>query len=161
MLVKEFAKPGRGPQPYILEEHQQYAKTRTVNVIWDELEDLTLEQRYDAILDAYRRAEGEPAANEIISVTGLTGEEAVAYGLLPYRVEPGPLLPNKRRGDKGTTKEILAAIKEEATQTIAGPSAKQLRYVRREDAEAACRRLRQKVPGYHWEVREGEEERED
>jgi hypothetical protein len=150
-LVRELTSPGDGRQPLILEEHSPSTKLRVIYVIWDAFEGSSFEERNDIILDAYKQIEGESTADNVVTATGLTAEEAVPFGLLPYRVEPKP-----RKTDRYTADDYARVMAEEAKQTLLGAEADELRYVRLEDAEEARRRLKSKLPGSNWVVQHDE-----
>ncbi len=147
-LVRELSSPGKGLQPLILEEHSPTTQTRIIYVIWDAFEGSSFEERNDVILDAYKQSEGEEIEENVITATGLTAEEAVAYGLLPYRIEP-----KRRKTDRHPPESYRRAIEEEAKQTLLGPGAGELRYVRLEDAEATRGRLKRSLAGSDWTVK--------
>jgi hypothetical protein len=158
-LVQEFKASSTNLQPLILEEQVPSTKSRHVRVIWDAWKDLTNEQRSSVIVDAYRQAEGPGAADEITIAEGVTPPEALALGLLPFKVVPTPRRdgaahptepqPPKVKPGQIAQRRVLA---EEARRTLLGPRAKELRYARLEDAESARQRLEQALPGSSWAV---------
>jgi len=87
-LVQEFRTSSTNLQPLILEEQVPSTKSRHVRVIWDAWKDLGDEQRAAVIVDAYTEAEGTEAAQEITLAENLTPQEALALGLLPFKVVP-------------------------------------------------------------------------
>lgn len=129
-LVKELVSPSGDSQPLILEQHLKAAKSRHVHVIWGEWEGVADDQRSEIIVEAYTQAEGSAAADISLAI-GVTPQEALALGLLPYKVEPASLM------DKLEEK----AFRHEARHTLLGPGAKELRYATREDAQEAVSRL--------------------
>lgn len=150
-LIRELTTPGDAVQPLILEEHSPTTKMRIIYVIWDAFEGSSFEERNDLILDAYKQFEGEAAEDNVVTATGLTAEEAVAYGLLPYRVEP-----KRRKTDRYSADDYRQAMAEEAKRTLLGPDAEELRYVRLEDAEDARKRLQARLPGSTWTLQHDE-----
>src|SRR5438132_3766342 len=84
-LVHELKNPGSCPQPLILEEEVSATRTRHVRVIWDQWKKIPDEERTDMILEAYKQAEGSDYADQITVINGLTGTEALALGLLPWK----------------------------------------------------------------------------
>jgi hypothetical protein len=146
-LAQELASPGEGPQPYILEEHQPDLHTRHVHVIWDDWKALPFEQRYDILLGAYKQAEGEEAAAEVMVASGLTAPDALGLGLLPYKVEAA-----RRKNDSHPPEAYAEAAEAEAPRTLLGHLSHGLRYARLEDAEEAVRRLRKALPRSAWAV---------
>src|SRR4051794_1434887 len=87
-LVQELKSPGPGPGPYLLEARLAVPPARYVVVIWSDWNDLEPEHRSDAILEAYKGAEGAQAVGEGLSASGMTPLEALVRGRLPSRVEP-------------------------------------------------------------------------
>lgn len=151
-LVEEFKTPGESPQPLIVEDHAPAAKSRTVYVIWDEWDTFPLEDRFDIILDAYRQVEGVDAAAEVTDVAGLTAEDALVQGLLPYQISF-----KRRKNDRYALEAFHKALSDEAAHTVLGADADQLRYVRLEDAEKARKRLTKALPGSIWVVQHQDE----
>lgn len=122
-------------------------KSRHVRVIWDRWKELDDEQRAAVIEDAYGQAEGAQAAAEITLAEGLTPPEALALGLLPYKV-----VPARKKSDASALEAYQAARAKEARNTLLGPKAKELRYARIEDAQQAEQRLQQALPGSTWAI---------
>jgi hypothetical protein len=141
-LLTEFAAASLNRQPLILEERVPVTKSRHVHVIWDAWKDLAADQRSAIIVDAYRQAEGDEAAAEVTIAGGVTTHEALALGLLPFKV-----VPAGKRNDPTSPDDYHRAMEAEARQTLLGPRAKELRYARLEDAEQAHDRLEQALPG--------------
>jgi hypothetical protein len=144
-LVEELTSPGTGLQPMILEERVRGTGSRHIHVIWDDWKGLSDEQRAEIVIDAYTQAEGEEAVSDITIAEGLTTEEALVLGLLPYVVEP-------LAKEAMTRTDHRRVFAEEAGRTLLGGNASQLRYPRREDANAAVKRLKKALPRSSWEV---------
>jgi hypothetical protein len=144
-LAQEFTASSPNLQPMILEEQVPSTKSRHVRVIWDAWKDLTDEQRSDVIIDAYSQAEGPKAAAEITLAEGVTPQEALALGMLSFKV-----VPTHRRTDAVPMADYEAALADEARNTLLGAKAKELRFARVEDAEQARQRLQQALPGSSW-----------
>ena len=140
-------KSANGTQPVILEEQISATGSRHVHVIWDKWQNISDEQRSRLIVDAYRRAEGENVASEITIAVGVTPEDALSLGLLPFMVQPV-----HRRSDRRSMEEYQKAIEAELPGTLLGRTARQLRYATLEDAEDARRRLERALPESHWAV---------
>lgn len=147
-LVPELQTAGTDPQPLILEEEIDSTGSRHVHVIWDRWRNLTDEQRAAVIMDAYLISEGKQAAENITIASGVTVEEALVLGLLPYKV----VSARKRHENKPPAAEHKKALLAEARKTLLGEGAKELRYARLEDAEAARKRLEKALPGSQWAV---------
>ncbi len=146
-LAQEFTASSTNVQPLILEERVPTTKSRHVRVIWDAWKKLTDEQRSAVIADAYARAEGPEAAAEVTIAEGVTPQEALALGLLPFKV-----VPARGQHDPTSHPTYHQALAPEAGRTLLGAKAKELRYARLEDAEQARRRLEQALPGSSWAV---------
>jgi hypothetical protein len=147
-LAQELTAPGKEVQPLILEQVIEATGSRHVHVIWDEWKGLSDEQRSAVILQAYAEVEGAKAAPEITLASGVTAEEALSLGLLPYKVVP----MRKRHESEPPAAAYKKALKAEARQALVGTEALELRYARIEDAEEARKRLEKTLPGSHWAV---------
>lgn len=99
------------------------------------------------ILTAYEQGEGAEYADTVLGADGYTPAEALALGLLPYLVTPARTKP-----EQNLTEANRKALALEAKRTVLGPKAKELRYARMEDADAAYRRLVDAVPNTAWAV---------
>src|SRR5205814_7263182 len=137
--------PSGRVMPYILEEEVSATGLRNVTVIWDRWKGIREENRSDVILAAYEAAEGKEYADSVASAIGVTPTEAVALGYLSYLAEP-----LRRNDDPITEADYRRAFAEEATRTLLGKSAKELRYPRVEEANEAYDRLMAALPGSHW-----------
>lgn len=146
-LAQELQAPGMDLQPLILEEEISSTGSRHVHVIWDEWKDVADDQRADVVVEAYVQAEGKETADNITLAEGVSPNEALALGLLPWK-----LLPSRKKAKRPGDDEYAKAIRGEAGNTLLGAKAKELRYARQEDAEAAVPRLTKSLPGSHWVV---------
>ncbi len=146
-LVQEFTASSPNLQPLILEEQIAPTRSRHVRVIWDTWKDLTDEQRTAVIMEAYKQAEGEEVADQITIAEGVTAQESLALGLLPFKV-----VPMRKKDEKVSPEDYQKAVTDEARRTLLGPKAKELRYARPEDAEEASKRLQRALPGSSWAV---------
>lgn len=144
-LVQEFTASSTNLQPLILEEPVPSTKSRHVRVIWNAWKDLSDEQRSAVIVDAYAQAESPEAAAEITIAEGLTPQEALAFGLLPFKV-----VPARKTSDPVPLTDYQTALAVEARNTLLGAKAKELRYAWAQDAEQALERLQQALPGSSW-----------
>jgi hypothetical protein len=146
-LAQELKLPGIQPQPLILEEVVPATGSRHVHVIWDQWKKLPDEERTDVIIEAYGQVEGKDYAEQITIASGLTAVEALALGLLPWRLEPIAGQDEHSKAEHGQ------ALKKEADFTLLGTKNlvnHGLRYARREDADAAVKRLQRILPGSAW-----------
>jgi hypothetical protein len=139
-LADELRADRQSGQPVIDEEEFSTKKIR-VNVIWDEWDRVPLEDRTATILRAYEQAEGREYRDRIALASGLTMPEAQAAGMLPYRI-----IPAVRSGDPVTVDQCRKALIEEGASTLFEADDPQLRFFTREDAEAARKRLAQRLP---------------
>ncbi len=139
-LVEELKSERQGGQPVIEEEEFPTGKLR-VNVIWDEWDQIPLEDRTATILRAYEQAEGTEYRNRIALASGLTVPEAHAAGMLPYQV-----FPALRKGDPVTPEQCRPALIEEGASVLFGEESPQLRFATEEEAEAARKRLAERLP---------------
>ncbi len=149
-LAQELQSPGAQPQPLILESEIPATKSRHVHVIWDDWSKLSEEERADVILDAYSTAEGQNYAEQIAIAIGLTSSEALALGLLPWKVDP---ILSRRNGLHEA--DYGRALLGEAKHAVLHPKwimQHGLRYARQEDAEEAVKRLRRALPGSSWSI---------
>ncbi len=146
-LAQEFTAGSANVQPLILEELVPATRSRHVRVIWDRWKELEDEQRSAVIVDAYAEAEGPEASSEVTIAEGLTPQEALALGLLPFKV-----LPVRKKNVPVPLEEFENAIAKEGRKTLLGPKWKELRYARLEDAQQAAQRLQDALPNSAWTV---------
>jgi hypothetical protein len=139
-LVDELKSERPSGQPIIDEEEFPSKKLR-VNVIWDEWDRVPLEDRTATILRAYEQAEGRDYVERIALASGLTVPEAHAAGMLPYQV-----IAAVRKGDPVTREQCRKALIEEGASTLFGEDQPQLRFATEEEAEAARKRLAERLP---------------
>ena len=148
-LAKELKSDSGGIQPLILERVVHPGPMRYVVVIWDKFKSVPADLRPEVIVTAYDKAEGKAHADTVMTAEGVTALEALALGHLPYCVATA-----RKKNDPIGQAGYAAAVKAEATATVLGAKAKELRYARREDAEAAAKRLNTLLPGSVWAVSE-------
>ncbi len=103
------------------------------------------EQRSDIILEAYRQAEGVEAANELTIATGATVQEAMSLGLLPFKI-----VSARKAEDPISLDDYQRAFDFEATRTLLGANASELRYATIVDAEQGLKRLQTSLPNSSW-----------
>src|SRR5216110_898176 len=139
-LVDELRSERQSGQPLIEEEEFPTKKLR-VNVIWDEWDRVPLEDRTATILRAYEQAEGPEYRDRIALASGLTVPEAHAAGMLPYQV-----IAAVRKGDAVTIDQCRQALIEEGASILFGENNPQLRFSMEEEAEAARKRLAERLP---------------
>jgi hypothetical protein len=140
-LVDELRQNSESGQPVVNEQMFPTGKLR-VTVIWDEWDRLSLEDRTAVVLRAYEIAEGRDYREKIALASGLTFPEAYASGMLPFQV-----FPALREGDPVTAGQCRQAMTDEGASTLLDPDQPQLRFSTEEQAEAARRRLVERLPG--------------
>jgi hypothetical protein len=139
-LADELKSARQTGQPLIEEEEFPTKKLR-VNVIWDEWDRIPLEDRTATILRAYEKAEGREYRDRIALASGLTVPEAHAAGMLPYQV-----IAAVRQGDPVTADQCRTALIEEGASILFGEDSPQLRFSTEGEAEAARKRLAERLP---------------
>jgi hypothetical protein len=139
-LAAELKRGGEYGQPLIYERQFRTGKA-SVTVIWDAWDGLPLQERTATILRAYELAEGAESQDRVALASGLTVPEAHAAGMLPYQI-----IPALRKGDPVTPEEVRQAMLDEGASQLLSPQAPQLRFATEEEAEAARRRLSQRLP---------------
>ena len=146
-LAQELKSDSGASQPLILEKFVKATGIRNVSVVWEAWKAVPEDARGDVILAAYETSEGKEYADTILVAEGYTPLEAANLGMLPYRVKAEKAGPFSRAN-------LNVAFIGEAAATVLGAKAKELRYARREDAEAAAKRLNTLLPGSVWAVSE-------
>jgi len=139
-LVDELKSERRSGQPIIDEEEFPTKKLR-VNVIWDEWERVPLEDRTGTILRAYEQAEDRDYADRIALASGLTVPEAHTAGMLPFQI-----IAAIRKSDTVTPEQCRKALIDEGASILFGAEQPQLRFATEDDAEAARKRLAERLP---------------
>jgi len=134
--------PTEHGQPIILWNLIGQSDKRSLVVIWDRWFGLPFSERTKIIYEA-NEALREPVGVDIATATGLTVDEAIALGYLPYQIQTSP------SGSDAVSHSKLrqAMIAEGAATTSTGL---ELRFATLEAAEAAYRRLQTQMPGPHW-----------
>lgn len=126
----------------------QIAQTKSVHivVIWDEWKELPPTSRSKVILEAYSRAK-RLRGSTITVAMGLTGEEALRMGFLPYSI-----VTTRRQGDKVAPQKLTTALAHAGGIILKVGSSTQLRFPTLEQAEEVYRQLTQEVPGPYWAI---------
>jgi hypothetical protein len=133
-------------EPLIVEDRIAQTQSVHVVVIWDGWKDLSPKDRSKIIEDAYASAR-QLRGSTITVAMGLTGEEALRMGFLPYSI-----VTTHRQGDKTSLGKLTRAMADAGGIMIKVGSSTQLRFPRLEQAEDAYRDLSQKVPGPYWAI---------
>jgi hypothetical protein len=139
-LADELKSSRESGQPVIEEQTFPTGKIR-VTAIWDEWDALPLERRTAVILRAYELAEGREYRDKIALASGLTVPEAYAAGMMPFQI-----IPAVRRGDAVTPQQCRQAMIDEGASRLLAPDKPQLRFTTEEEAEAARKRLVERLP---------------
>ncbi|HEY7312675.1 MAG TPA: hypothetical protein VH643_25140 [Gemmataceae bacterium] len=140
-LAAELKSNRKSGQPVVYEQVFRTGKVR-VTVMWDEWQDVPLQERSATILRAYEIAEGPESRDRIALTSGLTVPEAHAAGMLPFQI-----IAAFRKGDPLTPDQVKQAMLEEGGSLLFHWNRPQLRFPTGEEAEAARRRLIQRFPG--------------
>ena len=125
-------------------------QTRTVHavVIWDRWKDLTVPQRGRVIADAYATA--RPDERDPVTLPmGLTPGEALRQGFLPYQI-----VPMARAGDGVTAEQVTGAMQAAGGVLLRVGDDVQLRFATRGQANAAYRRLVERINKPIWAISE-------
>ena len=139
-LTEELRSEREAGQP-IIYEREYSPKALGVTVVWDKWDRLPLEERTEIILRAYEQAEGPGARERIALASGLTVPEAHASGMLPFEI-----ITALRKSDPVTAEQCREAMLEEGATTLLEPERPRLWFATREEAEAAQKRLVQRLP---------------
>ncbi len=139
-LVDELKSNRQSGQP-LIEEQEFPTKKLRVNVIWDAWDHVPFEDRTATILRAYEQAEGSESRDRIALASGLTVPEAQAAGMLPYQV-----IAAVRKGDPVTLDQCRQALIDEGASILFGEDNPQLRFSTEGEAEAARKRLAERLP---------------
>ncbi len=150
-LVDDLASVLRSAQPNArqpLISENQIAQTKSVHVavIWDKWKDLSPTERSEVILNACTRA-GRFRNSTITLAMGLTGEEALRRGFLPYSI-----VIMRRQGRSPSRDQMEKAMAGAGGISMKVGSSTQLRFASFEQAEEAYRHLSQAVPGPYWAI---------
>lgn len=143
-LVKRLVDELKSERPFgqpIIDEEEFPSKKLRVNVVWDEWDRVPLQDRTATILRAYEQAEGRDYVERIALASGLTVPEAHAAGMLPYQV-----IAAVRKGDPVTKDQCRKALIDEGASILFGEEQPQLRFGTEEEAEAARKRLADRLP---------------
>jgi hypothetical protein len=131
----------------ILEDDTPETNSLRVTVVWDRWSACPTEFRSPIILDSYAAAHGEDTRRKITLAIGVTVEEAVDLGLLPFKV-----LSARRRDESPSPEAYRKAMTEAGGVIISGDEGLQLRFATLDDAAAAMEALEHRLPGSKWMV---------
>ena len=148
-LVGQLADRIRGPlsldEPYIIQDRVPQTRSRHAVVIWDAWNDMDRAERGRIIVEAF----GEAGVDDAIRVAmGLTQQEALSIGYLPYQI-----VANWKKTDGPQILQgIKKAIEDASGIHVRTGSSVQLRYPTLEHAQEAYRDLSAAVPGPYWAI---------
>lgn len=137
--------PARG-EPLIVENRIAQTKSVHVVVIWDQWRDMPPTDRSNVILEAYSKSKRLRGLTITIAM-GLTSEQALRMGLLPYSI-----VVTRRNGDAPALKQLEAAMERAGGVVLKVGSSTQLRFPTQTQVEEAYRKLSQEIPGPYWAI---------
>ena len=138
-----FHPPEKG-QPRIIRKTIGRSGLQDLMVIWEGWKGIPFEERTATILEANDTLE-ETIKTDVYVAQGLTTDEAIALGYLPFRIEP--IVKSSENVD---LERIVTAMKEEGgVETSTGL---QLRFTSLEEAQEVFVRLQKKVSGPFWMI---------
>ena len=140
MLATELRSNHESGQPFIYEHTFGSGRIRIL-VVWDEWNDLSLEQRTDIILAAVEISDGKEYRDRVALANGVTMPEGAAAGMLPYQI-----ITALRKSDPLTPEQCRKAMAAEGASILLGPETPLLRFPTAESAEACRKRLAKKLP---------------
>jgi hypothetical protein len=144
-LIEELKNPRPMGQPIVLEDRTPETNSIRVHVIWDRWSQCDRTRRSGIVLAAYEEVFGAETRRQITLALGMTVAEAIATGLLPYRI-----VPARRRGTRLTDAKYRNAMVLAGAIRIAGDDWPQLRFATQEDAEITLEHLIQTLPESKW-----------
>ena len=140
LIAEREGKPAPGG-PVIFEIPLDQADKLDVMVVWDEWEGIRSEDRTQIIKEVY-----QDKADDLALALGVTREEAIEQGVLPYRVR-------LRFGPQPEFTEEAFRSARVAVGGFDGPQgAVELRFPTRTTAEEAVEQLKNRLPGSQWVV---------
>jgi hypothetical protein len=146
-LAQVLQQSGSSPREPLVVENR-IAQTRSIHVvvIWDKWEDLSPVKRSRIIGDAYAKAKRLRDATITVAM-GLTSEEALRLGFLPYSI-----VTTRRQGDTVSADALTKVMASAGGIVVKVGSSTQLRFATLEQAEDAYRYLSQQVAGPYWAI---------
>jgi hypothetical protein len=148
LLAAELKNPAPIGQPIILEDYTDQTGTMRVHVIWDRWEECPREMRSDIILNAYLSLAAEARARITLAL-GVTLDEAVGIGLLPFQV-----IPVRKSQEGPLPKDYHDAMIRLEARPGNGDGEPELRFATLDDAQAGVERLEQILPGSKWVIKQ-------
>jgi hypothetical protein len=139
-LASELSGEGTPDGPLIFEIPLEQSDKIDVIVIWNEFEGVPVEDRDQVILDAY-----QDRSVRVAMAMGVTHQQANDQHLLPYGVVPTAL-----PGEVNLT-ELRGAMRDEGGIARENGTV-DLRFPTLAMAEAAQKKLSERLPGVSWEI---------
>ncbi len=146
-LTQELMKPRDIGQPIILEDETLETNSLRVHVIWERWEEWCGELRSRIVLEAYERAFLNDPRPQITLVLGLTVPEAIAIGLLPFKI-----VAARERAGMSLTPEYRQALLDAGATMRLGGNDPQLRCATFDDAEATIKHLEDGLSHSKWTI---------
>jgi hypothetical protein len=151
-LVQELAGELRSPldvsrplrQPVIIENEVGTERTLHVVVIWERWQLIPAPDRSSVIMQAYESAASD-RIERIMMTLGVTLEEAVDLGLMPYGIEP-----TVRKTDEACPENVERLMRQEGA--VVTPSGLLLRFPSLEGANASYERLARQSDPRFWAI---------
>ncbi|MDR3635219.1 MAG: hypothetical protein P4L84_15550 [Isosphaeraceae bacterium] len=148
-LIQEAIKnvlghPAAVPGMRIMESAIGRSDSLYATVISERWKDIPREDRWKIILDAYREHD-DSKARRIAVAQGLTMEEALLLGVLPFRI-----VTTWKQGDPVTLDQLTRALLSEGA--IKTPSGLLLGFQSLDEAKQAYVHLQERIPGPYWAI---------
>lgn len=145
-LIERIKAPNAIDAPYILQDRVAQTRSRHVAVIWNRWKDIDRSHRSKFIIDAYEKA-GVLGADSVMVAIGLTEQEAMQMGYLPYSI-----VTLRKSSDPVSPAQLKQAMQSIGGVHLRDGSHLQLRFPTQELAQEAYRQLAQKIPGPYWAI---------
>ncbi len=133
-------------EPYVLQNRVAPTHSLHAIVIWDAWKSFSKEKRSDVIRQSYEEA-GLLNGDTLRVAFGLTQQEALEMGYLPYKVEA--LI---RKSDPVDINKVRDALESVGGIHVNKEQSHEVRFPSQEYAEVAHRELAEKIPGPYWAI---------
>jgi hypothetical protein len=144
-LAARIAGEPSATEPYIIQDRVPQTHSRHVVVIWDAWDEMDRTARSQIIADAFRQT---GIRDNLTVALGLTQQEAMSMGYLPYQI-----IANWKKGDgERAFKALRKAVREAPGVHVRTGASEQLRYPSLEHAQDAYRHLSAVVQGPYWAI---------
>jgi hypothetical protein len=145
-LAARLKEPAALDEPFIIEDRIPQTRSRHVLVIWDAWRSRDRTARSTVIMDAFEAA-GVLKGDTIRMALGLTQQEALDMGYLPFKI-----VPTHRKTDRATLGQLRKALNSVGGIHIRTGASHELRFPSQGHAEEAYRQLTAKLPGPYWAI---------